>query len=515
MVIRKPYAFLIKNFKKIHIVLLVLSIYVVYKLFDVSSYVNEFMRLGTYDMFGDPITRHINVWLTLSILLLILGSATILALLSYKGKPWKIYLIPIIEYLVLLFVLSMTKNFFSGYSTTIDTADLRLARDLLLIVMIAQTISIGIFGMRVLGLDMKKFQFNFDEEFLELSEADREEFEIGLNYDKYSFIRGYRRVIRYLKYFYLEHRSVCRTVIILLVALVGFRTWKYFFVTHKSYSEGEHYSVNGYTFIVNKVYYTDKDLSGNEISKDSSFVIVDISAINYAESRVMNLENFHIRNATEDYTTTRKIYANKFQDLGIAYESTKEIKKDQQLDFIIIYKVDKKLKKNRFVLYYQEKSGILRKIKLKVQDLSSVAKIKELSLGDEVVLNLSHQEENIEFNYATIQDRITYSARNCINSICATEEKQLVATDSIKFLEIEFTSDTYEAKNMIDFLMNYGKLSYIDNKDEKHVLSIDNPIQESYYGKTVFLAVPVELEQAKSVYFDLIVRNQQYRYQII
>ena len=55
MIIRKPYAFLIKNFRKIHIFLLVLSVYVAYKLFDVNSYVSEFMRLGTYDMFGDPV----------------------------------------------------------------------------------------------------------------------------------------------------------------------------------------------------------------------------------------------------------------------------------------------------------------------------------------------------------------------------------------------------------------------------------------------------------------------------
>ncbi len=68
---------------------------------------------------------------------------------------------------------------------------------------------------------------------------------------------------------------------------------------------------------------------------------------------------------------------------------------------------------------------------------------------------------------------------------------------------------------MIDFLTNYGKLSYIDDKDEKHVLEINNPIHETYYGKTIFLGVPVEFEKAKSAYFDLIVRDKHDRYQII
>ena len=70
MVLRKPYAFLIKNFKKIHIALLVLSCFVAYKLIDVNSYVKEFMRLGTYDFFGDPISRHISFGLNLSLILL-------------------------------------------------------------------------------------------------------------------------------------------------------------------------------------------------------------------------------------------------------------------------------------------------------------------------------------------------------------------------------------------------------------------------------------------------------------
>ena len=56
--------------------------------------------------------------------------------------------------------------------------------------------------MRTFGLDIKKFNFNMDEEFLELSEADREEFEIRLDIDKNTFKRGFRRLLRNLGYIY-------------------------------------------------------------------------------------------------------------------------------------------------------------------------------------------------------------------------------------------------------------------------------------------------------------------------
>ena len=60
MIIRKPYAFLIKNFKKIHIALLILGIYVGYKLLDVITFVNEFMKFGTYDLYANPVSNYIS-----------------------------------------------------------------------------------------------------------------------------------------------------------------------------------------------------------------------------------------------------------------------------------------------------------------------------------------------------------------------------------------------------------------------------------------------------------------------
>ena len=127
MIIRKPYAFLIRNFKKIHILLLLLSLFVAYKIFDVSNFVNDFMQFGIYDVYTNPITKHISLGLEISIILLLIGSAAILFLLRYKQKQWKLYLIPIAEYAVLIFVLNMIKGIFNMYNTTIKTTDVRLS----------------------------------------------------------------------------------------------------------------------------------------------------------------------------------------------------------------------------------------------------------------------------------------------------------------------------------------------------------------------------------------------------
>ena len=79
---------------------------------------------------------------------------------------------PIIQYFVLLLVLGVIKSFFNSYSTDVETTDLRMAKDLLTMFLIIQLPVIGIYVMRVFGLDMKKFNFNSDQEFLELSLKD-------------------------------------------------------------------------------------------------------------------------------------------------------------------------------------------------------------------------------------------------------------------------------------------------------------------------------------------------------
>ena len=511
MIIRKPYAFLIKNFKKIHVFLLILSLYVLYKIIDVNNFLNEFMRLGTYDFFKDPITNHITLLLTLSIFLLIIGSGSILFLLNHKKKPWKIYLIPVIQYFILLLVLGVIKSFFKTYSVDVETTDLRMAKDLLVIFLIVQLPVIGIYVMRVFGLDIKKFNFNSDQEFLELSEEDREEIEIGITVDKNTFIRGFKKLIRHLNYFYQEHKFICNcTIGIGIVVIIGL-IYSTIFITHKSYKLGEFYNVNGYSFRVNNAYYTDKDYKGNIISKKSNFLILDLTIKNNSETRTVNLDYFHIKNKTKDYITTTKVFADEFQDLGVAYETVAKLKRNEELNCIVIYKVSNELDKNKFVLYYQESSGYLRKIKLKVTDLSKIGDTINLKLEENLKLDI-YDGDDITFDNYEIGNSFYYNTRKCTSDGCTFVRNKLTG-DGEKILKIDFGSELWESKNMIDFLTQYGKLIYKDSNDVEGEIEIKNPISKAYYGKTVLFKVPGEVEY-KELSIDLIVRNKHYVYKL-
>ena len=516
MIIRKPYAFLIKNFKRIHIVLLLLSLFVAYKVFDVSSFVNEFMKFGTYDYFKDPITNHISTWLQIAIIIIVIGSTAILFLLRYKEKPWKLYLIPIIEYTALYFVLNMIKGFFNIYTSVVKTTDVRLSRDLLIMAAIVQIPAIVIFIMRVFGLDKKRFNFNQDEEFLNLNEKDREEVEINIDIDKNSIKRFWKRTKRNINYFYTEHKGICIGIAVILVCAIAINSYKFIFVTNKTYSAGELYSANGYSMKIKNAYFTDKDYHGKVITKKSDFVIVEVEVKNNSKRRSIEMENFHIKNGTKDYVSTRKTYANEFYDLGTTYDVVKELNQGEETSFIIVYKVDKDLDKDKFVMYYQEKSGYLRKIKIKVQDLSKIEKQKDLSLGDYMKIETVVNPDEISIDEVEVTNSTTYITRECrVSRDCNGDQKTLTADENHNILVITFGSEVYTAPNMIKFLTRHGKITYVNSAGEDREIEIENAITKKYSGKLVFLKVPKEVTKDTELTLNLVIRNKEYNYKLV
>lgn len=513
MIIRKPYAFLIKNFRKIHIVLLFLSLFIAYKLYDINNFLNLYISSGIYDSYKNPITLHVSFWLLLSIIIVIIGSIALLILLNYKKKPWKLYLLPVIEYVAMFFVLNMIKSFFTHYSYDVKPTDLRLSKDLLSIFLIIQLPSIFFFIMRVFGLDIKKFNFNMEKEFLELSEEDREEIEIGLSLDKHSFIRGYKRLLRNIKYVYFEHKKICRTIICLLILCIIFSFFRYF-STNRSYSEGDFYSANGYTIQINHAYFTDKDYAGNIISNKSNFVIIEGLIINNNEPRKIKFEKFHLKARNKDYTTTHKTYEKEFSDLGTVYDDVKEIKRDEKLSFIVIFKVDKNFNYKNLKLYYQEDSGKLRLIKMNIKDYSKIAETKTINFGEEFDLNIQTNPDSIVFDSISLSMNTSYLVRNCTTTGCNVVSRDLVSNGSYQILSISFGSEYYNTKNMIDFLTGYGTIIYKDSSGEEGQLKIENLLSSSYFGKTVYLKVPVDIQEENLLSIDFTIRNKSYSYKL-
>lgn len=518
MIIRKPYAFLIKNFKKIHIFLFLLCGYILYKTTQLSSFVNEFLDLGTYDAYTEPVSRYITFLAYISLILIVASAVTILILLRKKDKPWKMYLIPIITYTGLLITFIMTSNFFATYTGAVETTGIRAIRDIIFILTIPQYVTFIILLIRILGLDLNKFDFKSDEEFLELSESDRDEMEININIDKASFKRLIRRLKRNAGYFYKEHKKMVYALISVITIIIIYQSYIFIFVTNKAYKEGDIINTNGYEIKINNSYYSNKNYKGEQISKESGFVILDVTIKNNAEKRKINFARFHVMNKTSNYSPTAKTYETLFQDLGTAYEE-KTIDNNEEFRTLLIYKVKSQELVKNFVLYYQEfndsNSSHLRKIKLNLQDMSDIKENDPLELYENLNFNIGEEEKEIIFDSYEILDQVSYNKENCNSVRCYYDSLTIAAKDGYKILKLSFASNEFNGKELLSFLSKYAIISYTNNEDKKNGIEIINSLPtEQYYGKYVYLKVPAEVFDAKSIELIITVRNNRYYYKI-
>ena len=98
MILRKPLAFLIKNFKLIHFLLVLINIYLIYKTSSVLVFFNEYIRSSNVVLETSVAGTLINPYMFLSIFVMMVGSVLILTILRAKGKPTKFYYLNIFLY---------------------------------------------------------------------------------------------------------------------------------------------------------------------------------------------------------------------------------------------------------------------------------------------------------------------------------------------------------------------------------------------------------------------------------
>ena len=519
MVFRKPYAFFIKNFRKIHILLIVLCGFIYSRTLQVTTFNKEFLTYFSYDSYLEPISRYLSLFLYISIFLTIGIFLLLLIVLKRKGKPWKLYLIPVLTYIVLIFIFFSVTNFYNHYEGDFSTTTVRALNNFLSIVTIPQYLVFLILIVRTLGLDIKNFNFSADEEFLELDQDDREEFEVNIDFDKHAVKRTAKKFTRFVGYFYEEHRYICNVIFIILGVFTLYRTYYYFGVSHKTIRENKEFNVNNYAMRINKSFYTNKDKAGNVLEKDSAFVVVNLSVINNGPSREFNGNDFHIVNGNKNYTFQGNTYSDSFSDIGNSFPVGK-LKNGVKREVALVFKVNKKLNYKNFVLYYQEYKGntsYLRKIKLKLENVSEINETKTIKIGETLKINTPIQgEKEITYEKASFVNSVNYNVESCgSNGKCIITTKNIQAPANTKILLIDFASIDYEGKDLIKFTEEHAKIKYVDNDGFHREIKIEDAlVNKDYLGKKLYIKVPSNLEKLGNLNIVYTIRNNRYSYKI-
>ena len=470
------------------------------------NFVADFLETESYNAYYEPISDHISILLFIVILTVIAISVILIVLLRYKKKPWKIYLIPILEYVFMLGVLLYVRSYFIGYNELSTVMPIMAGHDLLNIIYLPQYVIFIIFGIRFLGIDLKKFGFKEDEEYLDIKEEDREEFEVNIEFDKDKITRNLKKFIRNVKYVYYEHRLVCNIlIIILLVSITGY-TYYYFGVLHRTYREGNTFTANYYDITINNSYLTNRDSHGDVISENQYYLVINLTVLNNSSKRGINLDRFRVMNRSEEFHYATRLYDN-FTDLGSPYDN-RELNTGDSTTFILVYKVPKDLSISRCVLYYPDvTNGILiRKVKLDVQDVSELETVQEVKLTEELEFP---NDNTITVTDYQIVNETTYSRYSCNDSGCGIRELPLRSSN--KILEISFSSNNFTGENFVDFSSIYAKIRYEDSNGETHSITPSSLI-DNYNGNYAYFSLPNDASNDCKVDLIFTFRNEQYIY---
>ena len=502
MILKKPYGFLIKHFRMIHLILLAISFYLTMKVNHILQYYNSFIRgsASKLDAIGYVTNYHI-----LAIIVAIVICLIVYALLRYKKKPRILYLLLILLYfLVGVMVQVSYQGLYTIYISVLETKTMLLYRDLLRILVGVQYLSLIFLLIRGLGFDIRKFNFVSDLAELGESEQDSEEFELTLGGTEVTR-RKFHRGIRELKYYYLENRTFINIIFIIVLAL-GLGTFTVNKeVINKVYKEGEAFSSSNFNFNVLNTYVTDYDAKGSMVGDlKHSFVALRISLGGNGGAHQLETGNLILKVGNSSYAPSVR-YANYFQDLGVVYQN-QNIQEGKT--YLFLYSVLKtEIKEKMQLIYANDKV-----VQLSPVFLDEEEKEVNLKLGD--TLNLSdtvlHQGE-IRFTSYELKDKFMYSYEYEVRGEKFKSE-YAIGGENTAIMLLKISANSFSLDSYASFLSSYGHLLYqVDGKEYEATFYDKTP---GNYHDGVYLSTSREVLNASDIWMSIQIRNKKFKYKI-
>lgn len=518
MILRKPYAFLIKNFKRIHFILFLLNTALSYYIYKIFKFYIDYESTGKILYVDDLVTEYIKPIMFILIGLSILMLITILVLLYQKNKPVRLYIVMLVYYIVLIVFLSIDSNYLNILQLEgLEPQLVRIFKDLNFLALLGQTIFSIILLVRAVGFDIKKFDFGTDIVELEIDVTDNEEVELTSGIDIDNLSGKSRKRAREFKYFYLENKGIIiGSIVILILSLSAFLYIKTNIVD-VNYKEGDTLIFSKSEITVNKSYITNLDYKGENISPTGyTFVIVDFTAKNITNSsKSLLIDNIRLETNKVRYNVNTRKYES-FIDIGTGYTDQKIMSYNAKT-YIVVFLVKEEDITNDMVFMYADTNTIsgtkvtvnYKNVDITPTELNTIKNIDIVNIDNNMYYGLSLlKETNLKINSIQVGNRIEYTLNN--KSLYLTSLNNTILKINYDFV---VDSSISYVSGFSDFINKYGKLSYTYD-DKIYFFSIINLTPPKYTDNNVFLEVNKQLEEAESVILIFTVRNVRYTYKL-
>ena len=532
MIIKKPYAFILKHFRLIHLLLLIPMLFLVTQTKEITTFFREYAANGytlgsSTDILSSLASNYINIFMYFAVIIIMIVLIFLSIVLQRKEKPTRFYNISIIYYLVIFILITVSFTIFKAIENdTLGTAAARIIRDLSLLVHYSQYIFIIYTAIRGVGFNIKKFDFKSDLNELEISSEDSEEVEflIGIDADKAK--RTARRFFRELGYYYKENKFVFVMIFIILIGVAGTLLFMNKEVYQRVYKENENIALGYLNFNIKDSYISNLTQNGEILNEDKYYVILKLEITNrYREDHEFNYINLELT-VNNEYILPSLSTANYFTDYGAPYNGTL-IKGNTTNEYIIVYEIDKYLINQDFLLtvfsHYDASVGgigsVNNRISLKPTIISDKIITNNVNLGTKIDLtntNLGNSQfiiSDYELTNLYQYSYISNANRESIGFATPTNYRNtllvlgynLTLDENIPYMDI---TRTYKS-----VFNDFTKIEYeIKGKVYSTKVTV---INSNLYSEKAIIEVPREINNADDIKLIFTIRNISYHINLL
>ena len=489
MILRKPYAFLIKYFKVIHIIMFVLFSYLVFALRKIYVFFVDYVKSSSFTYIEGMSSKYVSPLVFVMCIILLAGAFGIFFLMRKKDKPLLFYKLTVIHSFVLLIAFIYYKIFFKSLDTTIyEPLRIVVNRDIIMFIYFINFVFVVFSFIRGFGFDIKKFSFEKDKRELNLEETDSEEYEFTVKVDKEDIITYLNKEKRELIYYLKVNSKFFITVgIIAFVSITAYFCYDRF-VINRVYKENQIIQRGSVRYVVNNSYVTNINKYGEEISKDNNYVIIDFTTQNDGDAGYLDDQTFRVY-ANGNYYYLSKSSCDLFDDLGVCYHN-QLVNTGKTYNYIGVYKLDKEYGDAHLEILKTKNQEEYIYTKVKISLKTFVKKINNYEINSTFAIdNKEYQVTDYK-----ITDKTTYKYEECVNEKCKKYDKLVKPNIGEHVLVVDINnleelSDSF-LKNNIGLKYNdkyyTGRnIKVIDRHENTVYLSVSNDILKS--GHIIFV----------------------------
>lgn len=527
MILKKPYAFLIKYFKLIHILILGLLVYLNSYYKNIYTFYKDYTSSNYYDL---NIARNYLPTISFIVVIVLISLFVILFyLMKKKDKPFTLYILSIIYYgIVLVSMLFAYEHINTLYDVTLTQRTSRLYNNIYFILNLPSYYFIFSYLIRGIGFDIKKFNFSKDLEELDIKAEDNEEFEFVIGTKDYLIKRKIHRFYREVVYYYKENKFLINIIggtflaIISIVLLINISS-----TIHK-YHLGNKVNAEKFKIRLNNAYVTNKDYTGKVINYDKKYLILDITISNMGSYELKPAE-MYIKYGNNKQSIMKVSMQSSFSDLGKIYNG--DIIKQESENLLFIYELPKSASTNNLkLLIYKGKTIKNNSVKYNYVEYKFNAKKIDKSLKDNLAqLNSSYNFGNklygtssINFKNIDIKSKYTYTYDKCYSDDNCEKLTNIITPNggfnyNLLLADYEMLIDrnsllgrTYNED--LNIINRFSKLKYMVNNEEKEI-SIFGYKYDNLPNKIIY-EIPTSALKSDEVFFIFETRENRYLYKI-